>query len=308
MADPDVLQQLLGAEWRGIPFPMGHMDTALSNDLVQHKRPDQVGYHVECTGTNNLIVTATIPFRNNIRPAPSEKWFGRVLYPELYRAFFSACADGSTGPFVHPELGQLNVKCRHMRSRFDSSRRDGIDVDVEWEQSLDDGEFIGAISQPSPVAVATSLATQLDEQVSELVPPPPEMQEDPISFEEMMRSLQAIPDTATLLSHQVAGMFNRITAKIDRLEDAMARFNTVRYWPIVDAIEHMRATVFDMQRKFAVDEKVIREYLVLSPLTLTAIAQILKQNIDDMIRLNRNLIEDPVIDRGTRVKYYKLVA
>jgi len=286
--------------------------TALDNsggaDLVEHKRPDQDGYHVESTGANNLVITATIPFRNNIRPAASEKWLGRTPYPELFRAFLAACVDTTTGPLMHPELGQLEVKCRNYHWRYDPNRRDGCDFDVEWVRTVDDGDFLGAISEPSPVATAIALATQLDEQVVELFPPPPELAEDPVSFSEMMRSLQAIPDTATLLSKQIGGIFHRVAAKLDRLEDAMARFNATRWWPIVDGMEHLRAAVFDLQRKFAVDHKAIREYQVRIPSTMAVLAQLLNNKIDDMIRLNRDKLEKPVIPAGARVKYYLVAA
>ena len=69
MAGADVLEELIGPAWRGVPFPLVHMDTAGSTDMVEHKRPDQDGWHVESTGANNLVVSASIPFRNNIRPA-----------------------------------------------------------------------------------------------------------------------------------------------------------------------------------------------------------------------------------------------
>jgi len=304
----DVLEQLIGPEWRGIPFPLLGMRTSGSTDMVEHKRPDQDGFHVEATGANNLVITATIPFRNSLRAAPSEKWAGQTLFPDIFRRFVAACANAMTGELVHPDLGKLNVKCRTFNWNYDPNKRDGCDFDVEWVQSLDDGEFIGSISVYSPVATGIAVASKLDEQIVIMFPAPPELLEDPVSFSDMMRSLQAIPDTATLLSKQVGGIFHRIVAKLDRLEDALARFNATRWWPIVDGMEHLRATVFDLQRKFAVDHKAIREYLVRVPSTLAVLAQLLDQKLDDMIRLNRDKLEKPVIPAGARVKYYKVAA
>lgn len=306
--DSDILQNLIGPEWRGVPFPLVRMRTSGSNDLVQHKHPDQDGFHVECTGANNRTIEAEIPFLNNLRPAPSEKWLGRTPYPELFRAFILACVDKTSGPLVHPEFGELNVKCERWSFELAPSPRDGAIVHVEWIESVDDGNFLGSYTQPSPVASAVALASQLDDQITELTPPPPELQEDPASFSDMMRFLQSVPDTATLLSKQVGGMFGRAAAKLDRLDEAMKRFNTVRWWPIVDGAEHLRASLFDMEKKFGVDQKVMREYIVRAPATLSMLAQILGQDVDAMIRLNRNFMSKPVVPAGARVKYYKVAA
>lgn len=300
----DVLAQLVGPEWRDVPFPLVSLRNAGGHDLVEHKRPGKSKYHVENTGENNMVFSATIPFRNNIRPAPSEKWFGRTPYPELFRAFLDACRDPTTGPLIHPELGRVYVKCRNFEWFYDANRRDGGDFDVEWIESplnLDEPPTF----EPSPVASAFALAQQLDEQILELVPPPPELEEDAASFSDLVRFLQAIPDTFTLLSRRIGGIFHRIASKLDRLEQAMKRFVATRWWPIVDGMEHFRAVVFDLERKFGAGAKPIREYVVLIDSTMATLAQILGQEIDDMIRLNRDLMAKPVIRRGTRVKYYK---
>lgn len=301
---PDVLAQLLGPSWRGIPFPLVRLHNGGSNDLVEHKRPDQDGFHVEATGANNLVFAATIPFRNGVLAGPSELWNGRTLYPDVFRAFLLACADKSTGELIHPELGQINVKCRRFDWEYDANRRDGCDFDVEWIQSLDEGEFIGSISEPSPVSAAVALATQLDSDVAALSPPPPELVPYTASFSDMMRSLQAIPDTAALLSKQIGGVFHKIAAKIDALEDAMVRLNNVRYWPIVEGLEHLRSSIFDLEKTFGKDHKVIREYVVMRRTTLATLARLLGQKIDDLIRLNPLLVEDLNVPAGARVKFY----
>jgi hypothetical protein len=120
----------------------------------------------------------------------------------------------------------------------------------------------------------------------------------------MMRSLQAIPDTAALLSKQAGGILHRIAAQIDRLLDAFDRLNNVRYWPIVDGLEHLRASIFDLQQSFAVDQKVMREYIVRKDTTISVLSSLLKQKIDDFIRLNPLLLENPVVPANTHVRFY----
>jgi prophage DNA circulation protein len=301
----DVLSQLQGPSWRGVPFPMVRLHNAGGNDLVEHRRPDQDGFPVEATGSNNLVFSTIIPFRNGVLPAPSELWNGRVLYPDVFRAFLGACADKSTGVLIHPELGPQNVKCRHYEWEYVPERRDGCDFTVEWIQSLNDGDFIGSISEPSPIAAATALATQLDADLGALTPPPPELANQTVSFSDMMRSLQAIPDTVTLLSMEIGGAIHRIAAKIDAVEDAVVRLNNVRYWPIVDGLEHLRASIFDLEKKLGTDKKVIRQYVVQKKSSLAIVARLVNNSIEDVMRLNRELLDEPTIPAGTPVRYYK---
>jgi hypothetical protein len=299
----DILEQLVGPEWKNVPFPMSQLRNAGGADLIEHKRPGKNKYHVESTGTNNLVIATTIPFRNNIVPGPSEKWSGRKPYPELFRAFLDACEEGTTGPLIHPELGRIYCKARHWDWTYDPNRRDGVDFEVEWIESpleLDKPPTF----EPSPVASAIALAEQLDEQLVELQPPPPELLEDPVSFSDLFRSLQAFPDTFTLMSKKIGGVFHRVAAKLDRLEQAMKRFIDTRWWPILDGMEHLRAVTFDLERKFGSNARPIREFLVRVPSTMATLAQLLQQDMDEMIRLNRNYMDKPVVPRGARVKYY----
>ncbi len=300
----DVLSQLQGTSWRGVPFPYVRMHNAGGSDLVEHRRPDQNGFPVEAMGANNLVFSATIPFRNGVLPAPSELWNGRVLYPDVFRAFVAACADDSTGVLIHPELGPQNCKCRRFEWEYTPERRDGCDFTAEWIQSLNDGDFIGSISEPSPIAAATALATQLDQDLGELTPPPPELAAQPVSFADMMRSLQAIPDTATLLSMQIGGALHKVAAKIDAVEAAMVRLNNVRYWPIVDGAEHLRASIYDLNKTLALQKRLIREYVVKTKSSLAIVARLVGNSIEDVMRLNRELLDKPTVIAGTRVRYY----
>jgi hypothetical protein len=61
----------------------------------------------------------------------------------------------------------------------------------------------------------------------------------------------------------------------------------------------------DMDQHFGVEGKVIREYTVRVPSTMPALAQILNQDIEEMMRLNKDFMEEPIVPEGSRVKYYK---
>jgi hypothetical protein len=106
------------------------------------------------------------------------------------------------------------------------------------------------------------------------------------------------------MSKKIGGVFHRVAAKLDRLEQAMKRFIDTRWWPILDGMEHLRAVTFDLERKFGSNARPIREFLVRVPSTMATLAQLLQQDMDEMIRLNRNYMDKPVVPRGARVKYY----
>lgn len=302
----DVLAQLSPPSWRGIPFPLVRLRNSGGHDHAHHKFCDKDGFHVEATGRNNLTFSATIPFRNGVIAAPQELWNGRTLYPDVFRAFLAACADRTSDDLIHPELGRITAKVVSFDWDYVAERRDGVDFDVTWIETLDDGdELNGIIAQQSPVATAVTVASKLDDLVTTLTPPPPELANDTASFSDMMRSIQAIPDTAALLSRQAGGLLHRVASKVDRLIAALDRLDDVRLWPVRDGAEHMRATVVDMNAKLGVDNKVILEALVPTPTNLSSLARRLNNKIDDIIRLNPTLVDEPVVRSPTRVRYYQ---
>lgn len=308
MATQDVLAKLLAPFWRTVPFPLVKFNTELSQDQVEHKMPDADGAHVEATGRNNLVISATIPFRNGVTTGPSEAWHGRVLYPDLFREFFSACADKTSGPLVHPELGRLTCKCKSMRWDYDPMRRDGVDVDVSWTESRDESDNIaGYLAQPSPVAEAATVAQDLDLLLEQYARTrtPIEL-DDGSSFTDLITGLQSIPDTITLTSQRIGGYLSGIAAKLDRLDAAIKRVNDVSIWPIVQGAEHLRHSVnkIAQQPEKTAPLKRLVVYRVRRDTTVAQLARLLKQRVDELIRINPDLSSDPVVTAGTEVRYY----
>lgn len=304
-ASIDVLAQLIGPSWRGVPFPLTRLRNSGSQDHVEHKMPDRDGYHVEAMGRNNLVFAATIPFRNGVMAGVSDQWNGRILYPDVFRAFLGACADHSSGDLIHPELGRITVKCRSFEWEYVPDKRDGVDFEVTWIESLDDGADLNAIiAAESPIAAAIAVAQNLDDSLTELTPPPPELANDTQSFSDMMRSIRAIPDTAALLSKQGGGLLHRVASKLDSLFAALDRLNDTRLWPIQQGAEHLQSSVHDMTRLLGTSNTVIRQITTTIVTTLPQLANRLRNKIDDMMRLNPLLLEEPAIPAGSIVRYY----
>lgn len=301
----DVLAQLDGCSWRGVPFPLVSLEDSFEHDGVDHEWVDRDGGHVEATGRKVMPISMTIPFRNGTAPGRNELWGGRVLYPDVFNAFRLAFADRTSGELIHPELGRLICKPKTFRRTFDVMKRDGCDVSVTWKQSDDnESDLVDAFSQPSPIGSAKALAADLDQLVGELHPAPLPPDDPSPSFSDMMNGLQALADAPGKLSQQIGGAIDNIAGKIDRLNDAVDRLNNVRLWPIKHALEHLASVNIDLRKNLLSNGQTVKVFRVDTATTIASLSARLKTSIGDLIKLNPGLANTAKVERETLVRYY----
>ena len=300
--DPSELDQLLPLSWRGIVVPVSSLRTSFTQDLAEHKYYGIDAAQVEATGRSSFAVEATIPFFNGVVPGKSETFSG-TLYPEVYRQFLAACADGSSGALVHPGLGDINAKLQSYDERLDPSHRDGVEVTVRWVQSND---TLTAFEVPdSPEVVATIAATDLDaseDDIRDLAPEAPEFSE---TFESMMRKITAVPDqlsiTANLAANKPAQVFSRISA----LEDSLVRAKSALTWPHVDNCERVKNALLDLHNSITKGTRTVLRYTTAGRASLSSLASTLSNSIDELIRLNPQLLSQPDVIENTVIRYYR---
>jgi prophage DNA circulation protein len=311
MAD-ELFSKLNGCSWRGISFPLVSLSTSVQQDLVQHKYPGVDGANVESTGRAPLEFHARIPFRNGIVAGPNEDWGVFPLYPNTFRAFLAAMANGATGELVHPALGSVQCKAMRAEAVLNGERRDGMDVDASWVETTDASDRNATLFSEAPAAVAKTAAATLDannaitkDQFAALLAragaglPAYEP-----TFADSMRQITSVTDQAGLLSRRAFGRIDAVAYRVNTLGDSVDRMNSSLMWPLAQDVNRVRAAIADLKRYIATSGKAIQFYVVQADTTLANVARMTGASIDTLAKLNPLAVAEAVLKSGTIVRYY----
>jgi len=205
-----------------VQFPIAKAHISLQHDIATHSFWGKDGERQESTGRKSLVFAASIPFRNGIFPGTNEKW--GILYPETYSAFIKATANRATGVLSHPVFGDIKCKVRSVETELDATRRDGVDVEVTWVETIEPGDT-GATSIRSVESVSIG-ATSLDAELvaatknkltaAGLLKKP---KTEPSTS--LFKFVQSIGDQITLLETRVGGKIDKMYANAEIIERAV---------------------------------------------------------------------------------------
>lgn len=300
----DIFEQLLAFQWREVEVPVTSTTMSLAHDLVEHKYWGVDGARVEDTGLAPMRISASIPFINGIVPGKGEKW--SILYPNGMRAFLAACALRTTGILVHPEFGEIPCKCERLSLELSGDRRGGMMCEVSWVETLQDDDTPNPAGT-SPVQDIELAALDLDASTADLRTLIPEFPEYETSFADMMRGIQGIFDTATLLSMTTAGKIKSVIYRAENIADSVDRAKSALTWGTTQKLERIKERANDLQANtLKAQGRDLVLYLVPGDTTLAGLlAQLPGAKLGDIIRLNPGLMTSAVIRKGTTVRYYK---
>lgn len=303
----DLFQGLLPMSWRSVHFPYADTELELRQDLAIHKFVDRDGAQVEGTGRSPIQITARIPFINGIARGKWEEW-ERPLYPAVWRKFFAAFADKSSAVLSHPELGDITCKAESMRTRWAGDVRQGVWVTATWIET-DDAvlNFAEALASTSPVANAQTAAADLDAQVIAINPAiVPQPYVPPTSFTDLVTAVRSAVDQVTVFQKETAGQIDNIIYEAQSLEDSldMAVNASALNWPMYQAAELAKSSAYDLKQTLLSKGKPVGLYTVSKDSTLAQITSIIGTDVFDVMVLNPGLVQQPVITKGTIVRYY----
>lgn len=304
----DLFEQLQEFKWRDISFPASTFSVHLRHSLATHRYPNVDGANVEATGRDELVFRARIPFYNGVVPGKGET-FG-ILYPETYRKFLAAMADKSTGKLQHPELGLIECKPEECNTEWAADRRDGVTVDVTWVETEDQAVDTNAIfNSDSPITNVSLGALDLDASLGlalDQFPTLPKYQPD---FAATMRSITAISDQVSLLSQRVKGKLDGVAYRVENLSNSISKArSSVLTAKLGPSTERLKAGIIDLRKTLGTTGKTIVFEVVRTPMTLANVAQNAGAPIVELIKLNNDLVREPVVAAGTIVRHYKTAA
>lgn len=307
MTNNDMFAKLIAISWRGISFPVAGFRASLQQDLVEHKYVDRDGAHIESVGRAPLQFHAQALFRNGIVPGPSEHW--GVLYPDGWRDFIAAAADRRTGVLMHPELGGIDCKLSSAETTWNSSARDGVDVEITWVESTDNGAgLLGLLASDSPISSAFLGALDLDATLSNDARllarglTGPRTPAEP-SFADMLNGLQAIADTSVAVRNRTAGILDGAVYRARLLADSATRAADPKQWPVKRAAARLEAAAHDLQHA-ALASRDVSVYRTPRAMSLSAIASAVQRDVNTVIRLNPALVRRATVPADTDVRYY----
>lgn len=327
----DVLQQLLPCSWTGvnrpqIQFPTTTITMTMRHDLARHEYWGVDGSQIEATGRKSLEFQVMIPFRNGIVPGPTEKW--GALYPYDYRQFIVATSDRATGIFVHPEFGQFSCKTDAVITHMTGQRRDGVDVEVTWVETLFPEDLSAIESTTSPVKNAELAALDLDANLTSLAALGAQYQL-PIykpDFFDTLNQIAAVTDQISLQSQRLVGKVDQVGYRLNIISDSVTRLQTpprtsvasiinpnptatnaaiaTLCAPIRESIGIMQASLYAVKRKILENGQNIGLYRVPGPTSLGALIAATGASIIDLMSLNPAVVASPVVPTGSMIRYY----
>jgi len=306
------INQIFGAllefQWRGIGFPVIDFDTEVVQGLVVHKFVDRDGAHVEATGRAPFRITATIPFLVGLQRGPNEHW-QRPLYPFVWRKFFAACTDRTSGILQHPELGSLTVKCESVKTRWAGSVRTGVYATATWIETDDTQvDLTQALENPSPLAQLDAAAADLDSNLAALTPDQfPQRYVPPTSFSDLVSAVRGAIDSVTILEKQFAGQLANIIYQAQEVVDAANRTANASsaLWPVIASANQLICSASDLQAQLLnSDAAPIGFYVLAKDMTIAQIASTLGAQAVDIITLNPAFVGFTVLPAGVVVRYY----
>lgn len=301
MADTPLFLQLLPFQWRSVTFPVTSMSISLSQDLAAHKSWNKDGAEMEPTGRDALVFSASIPFRNGVAPARTER-FG-TLYPDAFRAFLGAMADKSADVLVHPELGEIRVVPQKADARWDGNKTDGVDVEASWVATTEDTDGLqDALATPSPVTQAQLAATSLDGALRLSADQLPKTREFEPSFADAMRGFQGIGDQIGLFAGGITGQLDALKYRVGEVGNAFARLDDPRNFAAADAVSKLKQAVAALSKSLG-SERTVAYYRAPRDITLAGLAAIIPADLNSLRLLNPRLLQSPIVPADTAVRY-----
>lgn len=300
---------LLEFQWRAIGFPVTAFTTVLRQDIVVHKFADRNGAHVEGTGRAAIQVTAHIPFINGLARGPNEHW-SRPLYPYTWRQFFAACAQSGSGTLQHPELGPLTCKLETFTTDWSAAARGGPSGVAVWIESDDTGlDLETALNTPSPLSQVAAAAADLDAAMTSVDPSiVPHLPKFTTTFGEFSTQISAVINLPSLLANQIGGQINAAFYQAQQLEDSLgaAGNQSALNWPMVQAAEQMKSAAYDLAQTLITKGRRVGVYTTRSDQSLSQVAVAIPggANVADLMTLNTQLVQNPIVLQGTGVRYY----
>lgn len=288
----DVLGRLLPTSFRTVAFEAERVELEFGHATVVHTFPGRDGGRVENLGRDPAVHTLRIPFLRSLDPD---------FYPNRFRKFLAAFSDGSAGPLVHPELGELTVKPNgKVKVSWESTTRAGVFVEATFLEADDDGGFASAILAKAPYDFVEQRAADAKKALLGLPKGP-----DPSLFDKLdeglalLRKVTGAIDMARLSMSNIITAFARVVTVCDDLMFAVEKtFDPDAYEGLAALRDVIKGAGDQIREIFG---SAIQVKTVPRDMPVEAAAAFFGAGLDAFLRLNSGLAGSSSVDKGTLV-------
>jgi prophage DNA circulation protein len=300
----DVLKQLRPASFRGIGFPAsGVRDFGFSQDQAQHRfifRDEQL---IESLGRQNPTFRFSIPFREDIALGP---W--KNLFTEVYPRFLAACQDRSAGILVDPIHGSVRVKCASFSEMLDATKRDGVDISVDFVFSPESADDVSSQFQfvASSIQGAVEQANRFDSDALTLSPDVRArvallQSESPTARTDIFTAVRSVSDQVNASRNKVSAQLQDAAYKMERTRDSIDEARNPQLAPLKRDAARLELAAKSLDEAASRPPRPFRKQLALEPIGRMAFATRHQVSIDDLIAFNPDLANVFIIPAGYAV-------
>ncbi len=292
----DVLKRLLPTSFRDVAFEAEKVELEFGHASVAHTYRGRDGGRVENLGRDPAVHTFRIPFLRSLDPD---------FYPNRFRKFLAAFQDGSSGPLVHPELGELTVKPNgKVKTSWEAGQRAGVVVECVFIEADEDGEFARSILAKAPYDFVEKRAADAKAALLTL----PSGQD-----EDLFNTLFGLLDDALAILRKVTGAIDMARMSVDNMMAAAAKVVSVcndlmiaiektwdpaAYEGLV-ALRDVAKGAGEQVQEFLGNKIQIK--IIPRDMPLEAAARFVGAGLDDFLRFNAGLAGASRVDKGTQV-------
>lgn len=303
-----LFEQLPVASWtvkgRSIAFPVQVVQQMGANRLIERERPYRDGAKLDDTGSKARKWAVDAIFQNTVQE-PGLETNGSDLYPGALNEMIALFDIHETGDLVLPTIGKVRARAGDYTrvERYDT--RDAAILTFNFIEDNEDNIDFRSIEAPSPKANAKrlALATEFDEQSAEV------WDFNTRSLNTLVSEIEGTVNTPFALLQQAQQTSTQVRHAAERLTRAFSR-------PGVRGREALGLTRGHRVQRRLVEQQDLAGRAVLEsqggrpklisvvvtrPISLMALASVLRQSVDDLIAANPGLEDPNYLRAGTAV-------
>jgi len=294
MADGDILSDLPELTWGDLaPVPTSVVSYKFGHRNARREWPYVAAAGHDTVGRTPRVCTARMHFLDTM-------FDGVLYYSDRWPTWRVALEAGGSKTLVHPDVGAFEAVVENVEVEMQAGIRSGAIVDVTFEEDIPDPEAESAIANPTQDPEAAAAAAD-DAMVSAGIDYPDGMPES-----DFLSSYQAIKGEIFSATLRVTGAINRIQGLVGMVIDDLAFASNPEHTPHQVILTSFWVALDDTKKRIErKTEKALGQYKTRSDVSLSTLATMLNNTIDQLIELNLHLVYSPTVDAGTVVAFYK---
>lgn len=291
IGDYEVIRALRVLRWRDLP-PVAYESAPFR---FQHRQSQLIYPYIDGaghahTGKGPDQFSARLRFHNTVD--------GAGTFPDVYNEWMRELDKGGSGDLKHPLRGIVRARVMEVQVDLSSRSTAGVDVDVAWEQTIDDPEDAQTLE---PVRVnVRDLSAKADRALDNAGIVYPSGESD-TSLSEMAARILGLGDqlAVELEIAKAQTLILEIVATVtDTFPTAHARAESTA------ELATLWAAYDDMGQRNKAKQRPTRGYLTEGDTSIPGIAARVGNTQQEITELNPQLLADFIVRKGTSVLYY----